>query len=127
MLGAPLACEKGAASVPGSEQRASYRHPNEDPHYRHWRGPRKVQSLLSEEIRRFRSSKKLTAPATVRKVLDFTKDWDYAVSIGFSGRVIEGKPAAEPPKLGSGWVNFDFSSVFKRPVRRLKLSFFGSS
>ena len=45
-------------------------------------------------------------------------DWTYdAVSIGYPGPVLRGRPIAEPYNLGSGWVGFDFVAAFGRPVK----------
>jgi polyphosphate glucokinase len=44
--------------------------------------------------------------------------WKYdAVTIGYPGPVMHGRPVAEPHNLGKGWVRFDFQKAFKRPVR----------
>ncbi len=70
------------------------------------------------EKRKFPSGKSLTARACARRVAAMTTDWKYdAVSIGFPGLVIHGRPAAEPPKLGPGWIEFPFAKVFQKPVR----------
>jgi polyphosphate glucokinase len=64
------------------------------------------------------SGKDLTPERMVRDVRQATADWDYeAVSIGFPGPVIHGRPAQEPKNLGRGWVGFDFDTAFGRPVR----------
>jgi polyphosphate glucokinase len=47
-----------------------------------------------------------------------TADWKYdAVSIGYPGAVVHGRPIIEPNHLGSGWVGFDFRKALGRPVR----------
>ncbi len=44
--------------------------------------------------------------------------WQYdAVSIGYPGPVLHGRPVTEPHNLGPGWVGFDFRKAFGRPVR----------
>ncbi len=44
--------------------------------------------------------------------------WKYdAVSIGYPGPVLHGRPVAEPHNLGHGWVGFDFRKAFGRPVK----------
>src|SRR5260370_7492371 len=54
----------------------------------------------------------------VSEVKKLSADWTYnAVSIGFPGPVLCGRPIAEPYNLGSGWVGFDFGAAFSRPVR----------
>ena len=64
----------------------------------------------------FPSGRKMTPAkmvATVRAV-----GWRYdAVSIGYPGAVVHGRPITEPRHLGSGWVGFDFKKAFGRPVK----------
>jgi polyphosphate glucokinase len=60
----------------------------------------------------------MTAREMVREVKRVTKDWEYdAVSIGYPGPVVHGKPLREPYNLGSGWVGFNFAKAFGRPVK----------
>ena len=60
----------------------------------------------------------MTAAAMVREVRAATRSWQYdAVSIGYPGPVLHGKPVAEPTNLGTGWVGFNFSKAFGCPVR----------
>jgi polyphosphate glucokinase len=64
------------------------------------------------------SGPRLTPQRMVREVRAATADWDYAaVSIGYPGPVVNGRPAKEPRNLGRGWVKFDFKKAFGRPVR----------
>jgi polyphosphate glucokinase len=54
----------------------------------------------------------------VEDILKLSKGWEYeAVSIGYPGRVGPHGPSSEPGNLGSGWVGFDLSAAFARPVR----------
>lgn len=54
----------------------------------------------------------------VSGVSNLAKDWTYdAVSIGYPGPVLGGRPAAEPVNLGRGWVGFDFEQAFGLPVQ----------
>src|SRR5207244_11849158 len=47
-----------------------------------------------------------------------TSGWKYdAVSIGYTGAVVHGRPFTEPHNLGSGWVGFNFRKAFARPVK----------
>lgn len=47
-----------------------------------------------------------------------SQGWAFdAVSIGYPGAVLNGKPVSEPRNLGAGWVGFDFKKAFGRPVR----------
>ena len=59
----------------------------------------------------------MTAKKMVRMVREATAGWHYtAVSIGYPGPVLHGKPVSEPANLGGGWVGFDFKKAFGRPV-----------
>jgi polyphosphate glucokinase len=64
------------------------------------------------------SGPKMTAREMVQKVRQETTGWRYsAVSIGYPGPVLHGKPLSEPINLGGGWVGFDFVKAFGHPVR----------
>ena len=53
--------------------------------------------------------------AAVRKA---TVGWKYdAVSIGYPGPVVHGRPIMEPRHLGPGWIAFNFSKAFGRPTK----------
>jgi len=81
-----------------------------------------VKVLLSGEAtpRKFESGPKLTAKQMVAGVKEITKDWKYeAVSIGFPGPVLRGKPVVEPHNLGKGWVGFDYERAFGCPVKMM--------
>lgn len=63
------------------------------------------------------SGPKMTARKMVRVVRQATAGWRYAaVSIGYPGPVLHDKPVSEPRNLGGGWVGFDFTKAFGRPV-----------
>lgn len=69
------------------------------------------------ESRSFRSGLKLTPQLMVSGVRKLAADWIYdAISIGYPGLVLGGRPAAEPANLGRGWVGFDFEEAFGLPV-----------
>jgi polyphosphate glucokinase len=64
------------------------------------------------------SGRKMTAGQMVRRVREAIDGWTYdAVSIGYPGVVLHGKPLSEPPNLGGGWVGFRFKKAFRCPVR----------
>jgi polyphosphate glucokinase len=68
--------------------------------------------------RRFESGPKMTAQQMIQGVLSLSKGWTYdAVSIGYPGAVLRGRPVAEPYELGGGWVGCDFSAGLGAPVR----------
>lgn len=60
----------------------------------------------------------MTPKRMVRLVRAATAGWKYsAVSLGYPGLVLHGKPAHEPRNLGEGWVGFNFPRAFGRPVK----------
>src|SRR5687767_3666855 len=66
----------------------------------------------------FPSGKTLTPFELVRRIKKETADWRYdAVSIGFPGPVLHGKPSGDPPNLAKGWVGFPFEERFGKPVK----------
>jgi polyphosphate glucokinase len=70
------------------------------------------------EERKIDSGPAMTAAKMVRDVKALVKDWDYdAISIGYPGPVIHGRPVQEPHNLGAGWVGFDFAQAFGHPVK----------
>ena len=64
------------------------------------------------------SGPKMTAGRMVKAVRQATAHWKYdAVSIGYPGPVVHGRPVSNPHNLGGGWVGFDFRKAFGRPVK----------
>lgn len=64
------------------------------------------------------SGPKMTPAKMVAAVRAATAGWKYdAVSIGYPGAVVHGRPFTEPHHLGSGWVGFNFKKAFGRPVK----------
>jgi polyphosphate glucokinase len=60
----------------------------------------------------------MTPARMVAAVKKAAAGWTYsAVSIGYPGAVLHGRPVAEPHNLGHGWVGFNFKKAFGRPVR----------
>jgi len=78
----------------------------------------KILATGHTEPVRIPSGKKMTAKEMVRDVRKAVAGWKYdAVSIGYPGAVLHGKPVSEPRNLGSGWVGFNFKKAFGRPVK----------
>jgi polyphosphate glucokinase len=78
----------------------------------------KLLATGQKEPRKFPSGPTLTPKQMVAAVKNITADWKYdAVSIGYPGPVLRGKPVSEPHNLAKGWVGFKFEAAFKRPVR----------
>lgn len=66
----------------------------------------------------FPSGPNMTPGKMIAAVRAATAGWKYdAVSIGYPGPVVHGRPIGEPHHLGSGWVGFDFKKAFGRPVK----------
>jgi polyphosphate glucokinase len=83
-------------------------------------GGTNVKFLASgeEEVRKVPSGPEMTAEQMVAQVKEAAKDWEYeAVSIGYPGPVVDGKPLRDPFNLGPGWVGFDFAAHFGKSVR----------
>jgi polyphosphate glucokinase len=60
----------------------------------------------------------MTPAAMVRDVRAATRAWRYeAVSIGYPGAVLHGRPVAEPRNLGAGWLGFNFRKAFGCSVK----------
>jgi polyphosphate glucokinase len=77
----------------------------------------KVLATGREEPIRIASGPKTTARTMVHRVKEAIDGWTYtAVSIGYPGPVVHGKPLSEPRHLGGGWVGFNFKRAFGCPV-----------
>lgn len=78
----------------------------------------KVLATGERTPRRIPSGSCMTAKRMVAAVSKLVADWRFEViSIGYPGPVLHGRPVADPPNLGRGWVGFDFARAFGRPVR----------
>src|SRR5512143_4247687 len=78
----------------------------------------KVLATGHKQRVKFPSGPKMTPAKMVSAVRAATVGWKYdAVSIGYPGAVVHGRPIVEPRHLGSGWLGFDFTRAFGRPVK----------
>ncbi|HLK10603.1 MAG TPA: ROK family protein [Candidatus Binatia bacterium] len=78
----------------------------------------KVLATGERTPRKVPSGPRLTPKRMVAAVKQLAGDWRFdAVSIGYPGPVLHGRPVAEPANLGRGWVGFDFARAFERPVK----------
>jgi polyphosphate glucokinase len=78
----------------------------------------KVHVTGQQAPREFSSGPALTAGQMVDGVKTLAAEWKYeAVSIGYPGPVLCGRPIAEPRHLGPGWVGFDYPRAFGCPVK----------
>src|SRR2546421_599351 len=73
----------------------------------------KVLATGQQVPREFPSGPTLTAEQMVDGVKRVAAECAYdAVSIGFPGPVLHGRPLAEPRHLGGGWLGFDYLGAF---------------
>lgn len=78
----------------------------------------KILATGEDKKREIPSGPALTAEKMVASVRKLAEGWEFeAVSIGYPGPVIRGKPRVDPHNLGPGWVGFDFTAAFCRPVK----------
>ena len=79
-----------------------------------------VKILASGHLtpRQFDSGPTLTPQKMVAEVKKLSSDWRFkAVSIGYPGPVLNGRPVSDPFNLGPGWAGFDFQAAFKARVK----------
>src|SRR5271169_5386159 len=80
----------------------------------------KIIATGQEDKREFASGPALTAQQMVSGVRELAGEWSYdVVSIGYPGPVLHNRPVAAPNNLGRGWMEFDFSTAFKRRTKVL--------
>jgi polyphosphate glucokinase len=78
----------------------------------------KILATSQTERREFASGPTLTPKQMVFGVRKAARGWKYdVVSLGYPGPVLRGRPIAEPPNLGRGWIGFDFEKAFRCPVK----------
>jgi polyphosphate glucokinase len=68
-------------------------------------------------IERFVSGPRMTPARMMRQLRKLTRGRQFdAVSMGYPGVVFHGRIAGEPHNLGRGWVGYNFSRAFGKPV-----------
>ena len=78
----------------------------------------KLLATGQKEVRKVPSGPTLTPPEMARQVKEAVIDWPYdAVSIGYPGPVVHGRPLSDPVNLAPGWVKFDFRKAFDKPIK----------
>jgi polyphosphate glucokinase len=78
----------------------------------------KILASGQTEPRRFASGRDMTPEQMVASVKEQAAQWNYeVVSIGYPGRVHQGRIVAEPHNLAPAWVDFDFEAAFGCPVK----------
>jgi polyphosphate glucokinase len=78
----------------------------------------KIMATGHGKERKAESGPGMSAQDMVDTVLDLAGHWKFkAVSMGYPGPVVHGKPVLEPRHLAPGWLGFDSASAFSRPVK----------
>ena len=78
----------------------------------------KILATGQRAAREFPSGPALSAAQMVAGVKALADGWKYdVVAIGYPGPVVRDRPLAEPFNLAPGWVSFDYSGGFGRPVK----------
>ena len=77
----------------------------------------KIKLSRRRELRKTPSGPEMTAQVMVDAVKRAGGLGYDAVTIGYPGPVIGGQIRKEPHNLGKGWVGFDFSRAFGKPVK----------
>jgi polyphosphate glucokinase len=78
----------------------------------------KVLAEGREEPVKIPSGPSMSAAAMAEEVLRAVDGWQFdAVTIGYPGPVVQGKPLLEPHNLAPGWVGFDYAARFGKPVK----------
>ncbi|MGC4007404.1 MAG: ROK family protein [Pirellulales bacterium] len=78
----------------------------------------KILATGQTERRKFASGPGLGPKEMVEGVIALAEGWEYdAVSIGYPGPVVQGRPVADPANIAKGWVGYDFATAFGKPVR----------
>ena len=78
----------------------------------------KLMDSVHRQRRRFDSGPSMSAAEMCSGTLAMVKDWPYeAVSIGIPAPVRHSQVLKDPPNLGKGWVDFDFTGAFGKPTR----------
>jgi predicted NBD/HSP70 family sugar kinase len=80
----------------------------------------KMLTTGQTEPRNAPSGKGFTPARLVETAREQTRDWKYeAVPIGYPGLVGPQGPRSEPGNLAPGWVGFDFTAAFDKPVKMI--------
>lgn len=78
----------------------------------------KVLASGEETPRKVVSGPKMTPQQMVKAVKKMAEAWNYdAISIGYPGPVVHGRPFHDPYNLGPGWIAFDYAKAFGKPVK----------
>lgn len=80
----------------------------------------KLWDADGERLAKIPSGRTLTPQLAFDEIKRATEGQEFdALSIGFPGAVVQGKPARDAWNLGPGWVDFDYDAQFGKPVRMM--------
>src|SRR5262245_29399721 len=80
----------------------------------------KLLATGQTEPRKFPSGPTLTPGQMVDGVLSAVEGWKFdAVTIGYPGPIVHGRPLLEPRNLGRGWVGYDFAAKLGKPTKMI--------
>ena len=78
----------------------------------------KLLATGQKEVRKIPSGPNLTPREMTKQVKAAVNDWPHdAISIGYPGPVVQGRPLEDPHNLGPGWVRFDYRKALGKPVK----------
>jgi polyphosphate glucokinase len=78
----------------------------------------KVSATGRAEPLKIPSGPEMTPVRMAAEVKKATLGWEYeAVSIGYPGPVVHGKPVGDPRNLAPGWTRFNYERAFGKPVQ----------
>jgi predicted NBD/HSP70 family sugar kinase len=78
----------------------------------------KVLASGEHDPRKCPSGRTLTPERMVASVKGLAQDWKYdVVTIGYPGRVRDGRIVSEPRNLAPGWIGFNFEPAFGCPAK----------
>jgi polyphosphate glucokinase len=78
----------------------------------------KVLATGQDKVLKIPSGRDLTPLYMVEAIKKQTADWEYdRVTVGYPGPVVREQPISDPRNLGPGWIGFDFTAQFGKPVK----------
>lgn len=78
----------------------------------------KIKHQDHPEVRKLPSGPAITGQEMVDGIKLLAQGWDYdAITVGYPGPVVNGQITKEPVNLGKGWLGFDFTAGFGKPVK----------
>jgi polyphosphate glucokinase len=80
----------------------------------------KVWNPEGIRLAKIASGPEMTPHVLATKIAKVTEKIDFdVISLGYPGKLANGRPTREPFNLGDGWIRFDFRSFFGKPLRMM--------